>query len=66
MKLRVYDNKGRERWLAPGQVAPAGWMDEKGNPFEKAQIVITVKEEGNPYEQFQRVRWLISLKEFRE
>lgn len=52
MKIRVYDNKGRERWMNPGQRIPVGWYDSKCRPVTKDSIVsIGLIDDSNPYDE---------------
>lgn len=39
-KVRVYDNRGRERWMAVNEVVPAGWYDTNCDPIEEDHIVV--------------------------
>lgn len=61
MKIRVYDERGRERWLGPGQIAPAGWFNDKGEELTVNHVVISGREEGNPYDQGDYGRKVVSL-----
>jgi hypothetical protein len=66
MKLRVYDNNGRERWVSLGQRVPQGWFDGSSFPvrqLDKDCIVRVGKEEGNPYDQYCPTRKVLYLEE---
>lgn len=39
MKLRVYDNKGRERWASVNELIPAGWYDSECQVLTEPRIV---------------------------
>lgn len=39
MKLRVYDNTGKERWVAVNAVIPAGWYNEDCEVLNKPHVV---------------------------
>jgi hypothetical protein len=56
MKIRVYDNRGRERFLSAGQTAPAGWFRDGQPPVEltESATVVECRGEGNPYDQDSR------------
>ena len=51
-KIRVYDNRGRERWVAVGNVIPAGWYNDKCELIEVDHVVVWSFEDSNPYEQY--------------
>ncbi len=61
MKLRVYDLKGQERWVGPGQIVPSGWYNSKFESFDFDQVVILIKEDGNPYDQFSKDKYFPCL-----
>jgi hypothetical protein len=64
MKMRVYDNNGRERWMAAGQIVPKGWMVEESQSFkvlDKDFKVIMMVEEGNPYDQISKNQYSLKI-----
>lgn len=63
MKIRVYDVKGKERWLSPGQTVPVNWYQSDLQLVTKEMIVMMAKEEGNPYDQFSSSKSFCYLKE---
>lgn len=52
MKIQVYTNEGKVKYLSPGQIAPAGWFNSKCEPLEVDHVVLIGTEEGNPYDQY--------------
>ena len=56
LKIRVYDNRGRERFLSVGQTAPAGWFRDGQPPVELTEpaTVVEFLDEGNPYDEDSR------------
>jgi hypothetical protein len=53
MKMRVYDNRGKERWVSAGTVVPIGWYDGNCQPIETEKKVV-LREGGDnwAYEQY--------------
>lgn len=61
MKIRCYDNKGRERWMAAGQVIPAGWYDKDTNLLSEDHMVKMKASDDNPYEQYNHKEYSLYL-----
>lgn len=54
MKLKCYDANGKERWMALGQIVPAGWMVLEAGEFRVLDVdhIVNYKiDEGNPYDE---------------
>lgn len=46
--LRVYDNKGRERFMRAGQVVPVGWFDSGCELITEEMVVkAIISSDGN-------------------
>ena len=65
--LRVYDARGRERFVHAGQIVPAGWYDHNTPPvlLTEDMVVIPVLDEGNPYDQVSHLHEWLSLRPLR-
>lgn len=66
MKMRVYDERGRERWVSAGQIVPAGWYVQKEKEMVclQAEHIVSIKKEpGNPFDQHARNNFYLELKE---
>lgn len=53
--IRVYTEKGQERFVRPGQIVPKGWFGPDMEVLESEHVVILQKvDDGNPYDQISR------------
>lgn len=61
MKIRCYDNRGKERWMSTGQTIPAGWYSGDATLLEVDHIVKINIVQGNPYDQYNEKKYYLTI-----
>ena len=60
--LRVYTNRGQERFVRAGQIVPKGWFGPNMEVLEEDHVAILQETGGDPYEMIQRSSFSVYLK----